>query len=48
MRPAVFVAVGDGQAVGLGCCLKAFVVVGVPPAAILYPVFVIEIVYHFM
>ena len=48
MRPSVFVAVGDGQAVGLRRRFELPVVVGVAPAAILYAVLEVVVVNHFV
>ena len=48
MAPSVFVAVLHRQAVGLCCLFESPVVVCVPPAAILYAVFIVEVVYHFV
>lgn len=48
MAPPVLVTMGDYQTVSLGSGLKAAVVVGVAPAAILYAVLVVEVMHHFV
>ena len=48
VAPPVFVAVLHDQAVGFGGGFEAAVVVGVPPAAILYAVRVVVIMHHFV
>ena len=48
MRPSVFVAVLYSQPMKLSGSLKVLVVVGVPSAAILDPVFIVPVMAHFM
>ena len=48
VAPPVFVAVLHYQAVGFGGGFEAAIVVGVAPAAILYAVLVVVIMYHFV
>ena len=48
VRPSVFVAMGDNQSARFGGFFESFGVVSVAATAILYAVYVVEIVNHFV
>lgn len=48
VAPPVFVAMLHYQAVGFGGGFEAAIVVGVAPAAILYAVLIVVVMYHFV
>ena len=47
-RPSIFLAVFYNQTMSFGRFLKVFVVIGVAAAAILNPIFIVVVVYHFV